>query len=280
MVIIRIQGGLGNQLFQYALYESFKAMGKLVKADTTAYRDGREKRELELERLGIRLVEASQEELHTYHADNSIWTDKILRYTFGRKKYIKENSYDFIPEILKLDDGYLSGYWQSEKYFDNVEREVRRNINFQKIRTDEVMVREKQIEEQNSISVHVRMGDYLQKLNMYSNICTQEYYYKAFNYIAERVDNPMFYVFSDEPDKVGEMLKGYNYYMVTENRGNNSYKDMYLMSKCKHHIIANSTFSWWGAWLDRRNEKIVITPSRWNNFCKGNEICCIGWVML
>lgn len=280
MIIIRVQGGLGNQLFQYALYERFKGMGKEVKADTSAYRDGREKRQLELAKLGIRLEEAGREELHSYYADNSILTDRILRYTLGRKRYIKEDSYDFIPHILELKDGYLSGYWQSEKYFNAVEEKVRSSIKFQKVDTETIVLKERQMEEQNSVSVHVRMGDYLEKSEVYGNICTIEYYRKAFAYIKDRVKTPVFYVFSDEPDKAAAMLKGYNYCLMTENSGESSYKDMYLMSRCKHHIIANSTFSWWGAWLGREKDQIVITPSRWNNFCKENEICGKGWVMI
>ncbi len=280
MIIIRIQGGLGNQLFQYALYESFKSMGKDVKADTTAYRDGREKRQLELEKLGIKLVEAQQEELHYYYADNSIWADRVLRYTIGKSRYIKEKSYDFIPQILELDEGYLNGYWQSEKYFSGVSANIKNYINFQKVNTDMINLRKAQMEEQNSVSVHVRMSDYLQKSKMYGNICTREYYRKAFNYIIERVENPVFYVFSDEPEKAAEMLKEYNCCLITENRNENSYKDMYLMSRCRYHIIANSTFSWWGAWLDKRSNQIVVTPSRWNNICRKNEICCNGWIMV
>lgn len=277
MVIIRIQGGLGNQLFQYALYKRFKEMGYKVKADVTAYQNGKEERRLELDKLGIKLEKADKKELHYYYAGNEIWPDKILRYTFGRKKYIKEKSYDFNPEILKLTNVYLNGYWQSEKYFDIVGSKIRSDIIFQDISTGMIESREMQILGQNSVSVHVRMGDYLHHSDMYGNICTQEYYNKAFSYIQEHIKEPVFYVFSDEPEKAKILLKGYNYYMVTENTGDASYKDMYLMSKCKHHIIANSTFSWWGAWLGEKPNQIVLSPSKWNNLCKKNEVCRKGW---
>lgn len=250
MIIVRIQGGLGNQLFQYALYESFRNIGREVKADVTGYLDGREERELELGKLGIEMDLANRNELHRYYADNSVWTDRILRYTLGRKRYIKENSCEFNPQIFNLYNGYLNGYWQSEKYFQEVANKIRRNIIFQNINTPEIMSMETKMERNESVSVHIRIGDYLQNLEMYGNICTPEYYRKAFEYMQEKVKNPVFYVFSDEPEKAEEILNGYNYCMVTENRGENSYKDMYLMSRCRHHIIANSTFSWWGAWLD------------------------------
>ena len=277
MIIVRIQGGLGNQLFQYALYESFRNIGREVKADVTGYLEGREERELELGKLGIEMDLANRNELHRYYADNSVWTDRILRYTLGRKRYIKEKSCEFNPQIFNLYNGYLNGYWQSEKYFQEVANKIRRNIIFQNINTPEIMSMETKMERNESVSVHIRIGDYLQNLEMYGNICTPEYYRKAFEYMQEKVKNPVFYVFSDEPEKAEEILNGYNYCMVTENRGENSYKDMYLMSRCRHHIIANSTFSWWGAWLDEKTNQIVLTPTKWNNFCIGSDICCIGW---
>lgn len=280
MIIVRMQGGLGNQLFQYALYENFKEIGRDVKADITAYQNGSEERCFELNKLGIKTVNADKKELHYYHADNSILLDRVLRYTFGRKKYIKEKSYDFCPKVLKFTDGYISGYWQSEKYFLKAAAKIRGKIIFQNVETNEIKVRIRQMERQNSVSVHVRMGDYLACSALYGGICTREYYDRAFLYILEHIENPVFYVFSDEPQKVAELLKGYNYVLVTGNTGADAYKDMYLMSRCRHHIIANSTFSWWGAWLGENKDRIVITPSKWNNACKTNEICKEGWVMV
>lgn len=111
-------------------------------------------------------------------------------------------------------------------------------------------------------------------------ICTKRYYQEAIRYIAERVENPVFYIFSDDLDQAVDMLSEYPFRVVTENRGTDSYKDMYLMSKCRYHIITNSTFSWWGAWLDDREDKVVITPEKWNNLCKAHDICCRGWIMI
>lgn len=280
MIIVRVQGGLGNQLFQYALYRNFEELGQEVRVDVTAYQDGREKRRLELDKLGLKVKRADRKELHSYYAENLVWPDKILRYILGRKKYIKEKGYDFNDNILKLRDGYLNGYWQSEKYFEAVGNKIKDSITFQNVNTDALVRHEQQMERHNSVSVHVRLGDYLERSKMYGNICTQEYYKKAFAYMMEHVDSPVFYVFSDEPEKVEGILKGYDYCMVKENVGSASYKDMYLMSRCKHHIIANSTFSWWGAWLGKKTNQIVLTPSKWNNFCKENEICRAGWRMI
>lgn len=280
MVIIRMQGGLGNQLFQYALYKTFRKKGIESRVDISAYVDGREKRELELAKLGLNPEIADRRELHRYYADNMLLTDRVFRYLFGRKKYRKEKMYDFNPQILMVTDGFLSGYWQSEKYFASVAHEVRNRICFQNVDTENVRRWEKQIRENNSVSVHIRLGDYLQTRELYGNICTEDYYRKAVQYIARRIENPVFYVFSDEPEQAGDLLPDYQCRIIEENRGADSYKDMYLMSKCRYHIIANSTFSWWGAWLDDRPDKIVITPPKWNHLCQTHDICCEGWIMI
>lgn len=280
MIIIRMQGGLGNQLFQYALYEAFRQKGIETRADISAYEDGREKRELELAKLGLNPEIADRQQLHRYYADNAMLTDKVFRYLFGRKRYWKEKTYDYNPQILTKTDGFLSGYWQSEKYFVSAAHEVRKRVCFQKIDTEGVRRWEEQIQAANSVSVHIRLGDYLQAARLYGNICTAAYYQKAVQYIAERIENPVFYVFSDEPEQAGTMLAGFQCHFITENRGADSYKDMYLMSRCRHHIIANSTFSWWGAWLDDRPDKTVITPPKWNHLCQTHDICCDGWVMV
>lgn len=280
MIIVRIQGGLGNQLFQYSLYESFRAKGMETKTDISTFLDGRETRALELAKLGLEFDVAAKQELHSLYADDARITDRVLRYLTGKKKYIKEKQYDFNPHILQTTDGFLNGYWQSEQYFESVGSKIREQICFQNTDTETIQNRETQIAQSNSVSIHVRMGDYLQQSEIYGNICTKEYYQKAIQYISERVENPVFYVFSDEPEKAAEMLADYEFYAITENSGVDSYKDMYLMSCCKHHIIANSTFSWWGAWLDKKPDKIVVTPSKWNQMCQKDDICCKGWIMI
>lgn len=280
MVIIRMQGGLGNQLFQYALCQEFKSKGIETKIDISAYEDGRESRKLELKKLGLNPETADRQELHRYFADNTHFTDRLFRYLFGQGKYKKEKDYDFNPSILDITDGFLSGYWQSEKYFRMAASEVRENICFQNMDITSVKQRVEQIEGVNAVSVHVRQGDYLQHAELYGGICTEAYYRKAIQYMAEHVKDPVFFVFSDEPDRAGQMLAGYPCHVVTENMGDNSYRDMYLMSRCRYHIIANSTFSWWGAWLDRHEDKIVITPPKWNHLCKTHDICCDGWIMI
>lgn len=278
MVIVRMQGGLGNQLFQYALYERIKYNGTEVKADIADYLNGKDSRTYELDKLGIQPEIANREELHKYYADNLRLSDRICRYTIGRSRYRKEKNYDFEPWVINVKDGYLSGYWQSEQYFRDIAGHIRNSIRFQGIDSDQIRQYEEIFEACNSVSVHVRLGDYGEHTGLYGGICTSEYYQKAIRIISERVDNPRFFVFTDSVKEAEKLLQGYQYECVTVNRGPDSYKDMYLMSRCKSHIIANSTFSWWGAWLDEKPDKAVITPARWNHLCDGSEICCEGWI--
>lgn len=280
MIIIRFQGGLGNQLFQFALYERFKELGIEVKADISDYCNGREKRSFELEKLGIKLEVASKAELHYFYANNSNIYDRIARYLWGANKYIKEKNDIFQPEILKLKEGYLSGYWQSEKYFSDIKERIRNTICFKGVNTERISLQVDKMKAEESVSIHVRMGDYLSQESVYGNICTREYYRRAVSYILENTNNPIFYIFSDEVDKAIQMLGINNYQLIVDNRGSESYKDMYIMSQCKHHIIANSTFSWWGAWLDDNGDKIVIAPPKWNQLCKANEICVEDWIII
>lgn len=279
MVIVRMQGGLGNQLFQYALYEMFKAKGLEAKVDISGYEDGRDKRAYELPKLGLSPMKADRTELHRYYADNSRLLDRVCRYTIGKSRYRKEKNFDFEPWVERVTDGYLSGYWQSERYFSSIAEEIRRQVCFAQTNTEAVVRYQNMMSADNAVSIHIRIGDYTDTEGLYGGICTLEYYRKAVGYIRENVKDPTFYVFSDTPDRVNEIMAGNSYKLVEGNRGEKAYLDMYLMSCCRHHIIANSTFGWWGAWLDKRKDKIVVTPPRWNHLCRGHEICCEGWVM-
>lgn len=119
---------------------------------------------------------------------------------------------------------------------------------------------------ENSVSVHIRRGDYVTKsrYNKTYAHCTVKYYENAVDYIAKKFPNPHIYIFSDDTDWIKENIKfPYETEYVTHNIGQNSFEDIRLMSNCKHNVIANSTFSWWGAWLNQNSEKIVVCPDVW-----------------
>ena len=157
---------------------------------------------------------------------------------------------------------YLYGYWMNDQYFRDIESELKTAFDFKNIDDFNVKL-SRQLSTENSVSLHIRRGDYINLPNF--NICGESYYKNAISYIEENVRSPKFYIFSDDPEWCETYLKQFNidYRIIKHNTGTTSFRDMFLMSKCKHNIIANSTFSWWGAWLNNNSEKIVIAPERW-----------------
>jgi hypothetical protein len=134
------------------------------------------------------------------------------------------------------------------------------------------------IEETNSVSIHIRRGDFLLEEEKFGNICTPQYYGKAITEIGRRVETPVFFFFSDDMKWVRENMRIPHPYYIDWNRGKDSWQDMFLMSKCKHHIIANSTFSWWGAWLNPSPQKVVVTPGRFLNNMDTPDLIPDSWV--
>jgi hypothetical protein len=160
------------------------------------------------------------------------------------------------------------GRFQNEKYFKNIEAEVKQAFSFNPNKvSEETRVTAGMIANENSVSIHVRRGDYLNKQNLalFENISTLSYYNKAIEYILAHVENPVFYVFSDDIPWTKENLKLPNAFFVDWNFGVRSWEDLFLMTLCKHNIIANSTFSWWGAWLNKNEYKIVLCPPKYTN---------------
>lgn len=275
MIIIHVMGGLGNQLYQYAMSEKLKSLGKNVKLDTYAYKlaegEDREWRELELEWLdGLDIEECSIEERIEFLDSSMQLKDRVRRKITGRKsKEIKEEQ-NYMPQILEMDNVYLYGFWACEKYYEDILDILRNKIQFPpspNIKNIETVARIKDV---NAVSIHIRRTDYLSVADgkRYMGICTEEYYRSAVEYISERVDNPQFYIFSDDSEYVKEHYKQDNMHIVDWNNGKDSMYDMWLMSCCKHNICANSTFSEWGARLNSNTDKIVIRPLRHDNYEK------------
>ncbi len=159
---------------------------------------------------------------------------------------------------------YYWGYWQHIDYINQVEDLLRDNLIFPPIKDAENLHIQDLIQQHNSISLHVRRGDYLQE-PLFKDICTEEYYQKSIKYMLETQESPLFIIFSNDISWCKAQFNDLNAIFVEHNSGINSFKDMQLMSKCKHHIIANSSFSWWGAWLNDSPDKIVISPRKWIN---------------
>ncbi|HJC25656.1 MAG TPA: alpha-1,2-fucosyltransferase [Candidatus Eisenbergiella merdavium] len=279
MVIVQLSGGLGNQMFEYALYLRLKADGREVKIDDSTCYGHEGERPLQLaEVFGVSYDRATREELRRMTDSFPDPVSRIRRKLLGRKNLsYRESSVNFDPEVLKKEPALLEGCFQSERYFAPVKERVREVYRFRRERLhlpESGLRLEERIEGSSAVSVHVRRGDYLDASHggIYTGICTQEYYERAMNRIREAVPGAVFYVFSNDVRWAREHFREKDCVTVEGASEDTGYQDMYLMSLCSHHIIANSSFSWWGAWLGRNPQKLVIAPERWLNKTECRDI--------
>lgn len=291
LLIGDICGGLGNQMFQYAAYKSLciTTSRDLVLA-IDSFQDYPLYNGYELERVfGIKAKLADRNISEYLGLFSNTKIRKLLRKLpkfFRPKWFICEPTVSFSSNNkIQHPKVYAHGYWQGEKFFSSHQGLIRNEFEFTKPLPQALAPMAKQIVGVNSISIHVRRGDYVSnsKANKFHGLCTIEYYKKAVNLMNQHVSEPFYFIFTDDPvwakETITPILK--NVMLVEGNVGPNSYVDMQLMSLCKHNIIANSTFSWWGAWLNKNKEKTVIAPSRWFVDKKNHEVIVpSSWVKL
>ena len=271
MKIVAITGGLGNQMFQYGLYLFLKNKynSEKIYLDTSFYNVKKVHNNYELKDIFNINVEIKNHlhkksffELLIFKIFRKILY--ILKFLYIEKKDInvKKNL-----EAMKKRNIFFYGNWISEKYFIKIQDEVRKNFSFPKISDIKNLEIEKIIQKEESVSIHVRRGDYLLKENrVYSDLVELPYYEKAIKIINSKIKKPVFFIFSNDIKWCKENLKiKEQVYYIDWNKGKESYRDMQLMSLCKHNIIPHSTFSWWGAWLNKNPNKIVIAPKTWFN---------------
>lgn len=266
MNIIWIDGGLGNQMFQYALVLKMQSLGTEVKIDVTKYADHHVHNDFELDKVfGIDCPFAEKEEIRSLgYLKQNHWTEFLKRTPFRKKTLYNNESYKFDDQVLKLDGYYIEGYWQCEWYFQDISERIRKIYRF-----PELLGVSKEwagrIQKTCAVSVHIRRGDYL-RFPYLQDICTLDYYRKAMDDFRRRCKGQVvFYIFTNDFPWAKEHFTAQDCCFVEGNIGADSYRDMQLMSLCRHHIVANSSFSWWGAWLNRNPDKIVIAPDRWIN---------------
>lgn len=278
MIICQILGGLGNQMFQYATGRALSlALGCQLLLDLRSFRRYSLHNGFEIDRIFYAPVKAATEadvgKVLNWRASNL--ARKLLKRVrspllHGPNLAI-EPHFNYWPRLRELDaPSYLMGYWQSEKYFNDFEQIIRADFSFKTALNGENLETSVRIQDCNSVSLHVRRGDYVTHAPTAKilNVCSIDYYHKAITRIAELIHLPYFFVFSDDHKWVRNNLKiPFPTEYIDRNRGMQSYIDMQLMSLCKHQIIANSSFSWWGAWLNQNPGKIVIAPRNW--FCNG-----------
>ena len=274
MIISHIIGGLGNQMFQHALGRAQSTAKNVpLRLDLRDFSDYALHNGYELNRVfGISTPQASATELGGVlglRAQTGIRRLLMRRWLAGLRgrHLVIESQIAYWPDISAIpDECYLLGNWHSEKYFQAVESQVRSDFAFPLPLVGLNAEREQQIAGCTAISVHVRRGDFAADPATLAvhGLCSLDYYRKAIAHITSRVINPQFFMFSNDMAWVRDNLHiDHPCHYIDHNTGLDSHIDMLLMSRCRHHIIANSSFSWWGAWLNPSREKIVVAPERW-----------------
>ena len=259
MITVKLQGGLGNQMFQYAAGRALaEKKGAQVILDRTWYnqefRSGTTPRTYELSFF------------HLHHFTRSVQSKFTSRAVSFLAKDYKEPHFHYDTGFLNLPrHAVLTGYFQSEKYFKGIRDILLREFAWKKERQGKNLSLFKEIRQTpGSISLHIRRCDYITNENVAKvhGITEMSYYEAGVKKMAQKINNPKFYIFSDEPEWCRQNLKLNHPTEYISNHGHGS-EDMRLMKECRHHIIANSSFSWWGAWLNENPDKLVIAPKKW-----------------
>ncbi len=282
MIVVELAGGLGNQMFEYALGRHLAILnGCDLKLDLSRLkRDPLRDYSLNCFNIVENFAQDCEVRVLKYGSAKLVpflffqFVSKILgklniNSPFKSPNYVSERSANFSSEILELKGNvFLSGYWQTEKYFSSIRKILMDEFSFKAPPDADNLQLIERIRAGNAVSVHIRRGDYISNPSIRSLYCCcdEAYYQRAIAEIVPRVSDPHFFVFSDDPEWVSENFATPGKMTVVNlNKGDRCFEDMRLMSLCQHNIIANSSFSWWGAWLNENPGKVVIAPKNWFN---------------
>lgn len=268
-IITRVGGGIGNQLFTYAAARRLALINnaELVIDDISGFdRDHDYQRQYQLDHFNILSRKATAaERLEPFSRIRRYIKRRLSRYrSFKDRTYIHQEGIDFDVRLLQFKTFgtvYLEGYWQSEDYFKDVAALIRSDLRIQPPNDDCNNKLAARIRDSLAVAVHVRFFDAPAKCGV--NNAPGDYYVRAVNHMETIVPGAHYFVFSDRPDAARVLipLPEGRFTLVTHNKGDvNAYADLWLMTQCKHFVIANSTFSWWGAWLSQFSEKQVLAP--------------------
>ena len=287
MIIVKLKGGLGNQMFQYAagLAAAYRRYQEL-RIDVIGYDDSRVinsdiPRKYGLYAFNISGSIATPEEVRKARNPYDIFS-KAFR--FFSQKILKKYYVGYDPDFFRKNHKYIEGYFQSDKDFLNIKEKVAKEFTLKKEFESDIFLTEKhKIDGTKSVSVHIRRGDYVDdlKTNIYHGVCNLDYYKRSIKYLKENFGEINIFVFSDDIAWVKENLAFENLQFVSR-PDIKDYEELMLMSKCEHNIIANSSFSWWGAWLNENKNKIIIAPKEWFQKFNINEkhIVPKSWIRL
>lgn len=271
MIIIQLIGGLGNQMFQYAAAKALSLeKNQPLVVDISAFKT------YKLHRFGLYHFATK---LKFYTLFNKIIRNKL----FYRYKVYKEAKFNYDVDFFNQKDAniYIEGYFQSEFYFKKYAKEIRADFEITTPLKDKTTYFITKMEQVAAVSIHIRRGDYL--LHEVHNTNKEEYYIKALKLIESKIKKPVYFVFSDDINWAKEnFLPTFETHYIDFNDASSNYEDLQLMASCKHNIIANSSFSWWGAWLNKNPEKIVIAPKKWFNdgIYNYSDVVPLNWIKL
>ncbi|MDF2455962.1 MAG: hypothetical protein K0R51_1955 [Cytophagaceae bacterium] len=268
MIVVKLQGGLGNQMFQYAMGRALSELhespleldldfllDRSIKSDTFTFRGY----DLDVFSLQVEIADKGQE--FKYSAQ-TVW-DKI-KSGFKTKHRYKEPFFQYDANaLLQQPDVYLDGYWQSPNYFKNIEQQLRLDFKFRyPIGKDSEPLHDK-INTTDSICVNIRRDDFL--TNSYHGVCGMNYFNPAIELMTEKLDNPHLFVFTDDHQWCIDHFKSDIPMDIVgvEHNGVKYSNKLQLMTSCKHFIIPNSTFAWWAVWLSNKKDSLVIAPKNW-----------------
>ncbi|WP_245745003.1 alpha-1,2-fucosyltransferase [Flavobacterium frigoris] len=282
MIVVKLQGGLGNQMFQYAIASILALENKSKLKVDNLFFENKEKsigftpRQFELSVFNNKYLVATQKEIKAF-TNLSKFNQVRHNYGLNYPKVFVETYLGYHNTVLQLKSPiYLDGYFQSYHYFEGYESFVKDLFSFSTMNLDEKNKKIlTEINNSETVSVHIRRGDYVNdKLTQqFHGNCSKEYYLEAIHRMEQKSKGLTYVFFSDDIDWVKEEYANLlvKKLFVDENKGSESWKDMFLMTYCSHNIIANSSFSWWGAWLNSFSEKTVIAPKKWFLNTDANE---------
>ena len=286
MKIVNILGGLGNQMFEYAMYLALKDAHpqEEIKVCTRSFGGYGLHNGLEIQRIfGVELPEASLWELtKVAYPFFNYKTWQVMRHFLPVRKSMTRGGFDIpfdFSQVTREDSCYYEGYWQNEKYFQHIREKILTAYTFPAFEDETNKKLAERLKTTNAASCHIRRGDYLKEPAMC--VCTPSYYARAITKMNESVNPELYVIFSDDiqwcKENISQLIGKRDAVFVDWNKGEQSFRDIQLMTLCKHNIIANSSFSWWGAWLNQNEGKVVVAPEAFTKNRPINDPICNNW---
>ncbi|WP_316797818.1 alpha-1,2-fucosyltransferase [Pedobacter frigidisoli] len=262
MVVVKLKGGLGNQMFQYAVGKRLAKNSKLL-FDTDFY---------SINSISNEYFTARKFSLFIFKNIKIKIAKGLIKYLVKEailpktRKFIQSDENELIDlKKLNFSNAYLDGYFQNETYFKGIREQLLIDFEFPEVQESNIILYNKILADNSSVAIHVRRGDYLKPMvESFHGVLSITYYQQAIEKIKTSIKQPHFYIFSDDPDWCRKEFQSLKiHFTVVSNSQSMDWEDMKMMSKCKHNIIANSSYSWWAAWLNINEDKMIIAPNNW-----------------